>query len=86
MRALYWVGVDDAHIGLDAELAEILDERHRMGLERARGIEELDGQRLAARQLQDIAVALAAGRDEEIVGLLEQLAVEAGAIALRRDV
>ena len=56
-----------------------------MGLQRGVGVEEFDDEGLAVRQLQDGAVALAAGGAQEIVGLAQQVAVRARAIGDRRQ-
>ena len=73
--ALVLRGINDAISRLDAELAEVLDERQRVRLERAVAVEEFDVERLAVRQIHRRTVALAARREQEVVGLLEQLAV-----------
>ena len=73
--ALVLRGVHDAEARLDAEQLQILDERPRVRLQRAGEIEELDLERLAVRQPQHVALALAAG--------LAQQARRPGAAALR---
>ena len=66
VRALVLRGVDDARFRVDAELLQVLLQRRSVRLQDLREIEKLDGERLAARQFQHAAVALAAGRDAAI--------------------
>ena len=44
----------------------------RMRLQRRLEVEELDLERLAVRQLEDVAVALAAGLAQELVGAAQE--------------
>jgi hypothetical protein len=44
-------GIDDPVVRLDAKLAEVLNERQRVRLERAVAVEELDDERLAVGQV-----------------------------------
>ena len=63
-----------------------LMQRARVRLQRAGEVEELDLERLAIRQAQDVAVALAAGFAQQGVGPAQQSAVLSGAVGDRRNV
>ena len=78
--------IDDSIVRLNAELTEVLDEGQRVWLERAIAVEKLDRERLAARQVHRRTVALAPSREKEVIGLFEELAVGARAVALGRRV
>ena len=64
--------IDDARAGLDAEPLQVRLERLRVRLQRCLEVEELDLERLAVRQLEDAALALAAGLAQELVGAAQE--------------
>src|SRR5579863_2758704 len=76
--------IDDAQARLDAEDAEILDERRVMRLEGRLVNQELDGHGLAARQNELAVLDRATGLLDELRGLAQQRAILAGAVGDRR--
>jgi hypothetical protein len=73
MRRRYCAASDDARARLDAETLQIRLEGLRVGCSAGLEIQKLDLERLSARQLQNAAVALAAGLAQERVARRRRL-------------
>src|SRR6202035_795854 len=78
--------IDDTHRGVDAQCAEILDERPMVRPKRVLVDQEFDGDALAVRQYALAVGDDAAGVVEKLRGLAQLGAILAGAVGHRRQI